>query len=141
MRRYESANDLLDEDELAAAVIGAIPWLISAVSHLVLMIALTIVAFAQLPHSQIVEVELGYAEELDDPLEFHSPLVIKDPDVVEEPVIEPHVFWEDLFETPHIDLDIDSATGIRAIGGTDPRETQNGIEAAILAVFSAEQTP
>jgi hypothetical protein len=121
--RLEECDE--QEDVVTAALTDSIPWLLSVVSHLVLMIVLAVVVSAQSPDSRILELEAGYAEEFDDPLEFHSPLVVEPLEVVEEPVIEPDLFWEDMFEAPHIDLDVNLVAGIGETGISGSWQVQN----------------
>jgi len=92
------------------------------------MIVLAVVVSAQPPDGRIVQVELGCAEELDDPLEFHSPPAIDDTVVVEQPVLEPNVrpFLDDLFMAPmDIDLVMGGEMGAGKIDVANPRLPSN----------------
>lgn len=116
------------EELVITAAIGAIPWLLSAVSHLALLIVLALAFATHTPEDRIVQVEFGHAEELDDTLEVHSFLLVEPPDVVEVAAIDPMAFWEELFEAPDIDLDIDSLPKAGEIDGIGVREVRNGCD-------------
>ncbi|NUQ64924.1 MAG: squalene--hopene cyclase [Pirellulales bacterium] len=70
------------------ALKNAPPWLISAVFHMVVMIALGLI-FSAATDEDRIELHAVYAENLGEQLEFDSPLAGNDDKNVEEPILTP----------------------------------------------------
>ena len=105
----ETYGDRPGEDDLATiAARSAPPWLVSAVFHMVVLIALGLTWIANQPRNQIhlnvaaTDEEAIYAEKLGEQLEFDSPLGQENVEAIEEPVLTPQnlIQVDDPFAAP-----------------------------------------
>ena len=74
---------------IAKATRQAPPWLISAIVHMIALIALGLIFFSPRVNQTVVIEAVAYAEKLGEQLEFDSPLAGNDDEKVEDPVLTP----------------------------------------------------
>ena len=136
-----------DDDLAETAVRTAPPWLISAVFHMVLMIVLGLWMVVY-KYDDRVSLEVVYAEQLGEQLEFDTPLVGLSEDVEEEPVLSiselPEV--EDPFAAPPelVDIKLEGTTATSEIEagqiGLALSGRQEGMKKARLGRYGGNAT-
>jgi hypothetical protein len=139
----ERADEAAEGELTNAALRRAPPWLVSAVFHMLLMIVLALIVFANRQAGLIkLQAEAIYSDELGDQLEFDSPLAGNDPDAVEEPVITPDHLppVEDPFAAPaDVDVVIDGVTATSDVDastiGLALNGREEGMKRALLGAY------